>query len=118
MNTLPSLIRWLAAQSMPALRRWASQVLARALLAAALPWVAPAQAADGLTCTGRFPNPITEICWSCILPISIGSATIANFDGQEDIPNPSFLACADSASATSASVRRPMLKASLQMGTN
>ena len=32
-----------------------------------------AQAADSLTCTGRFPNPITEICWSCILPISIGS---------------------------------------------
>ena len=75
MTTLPSLIRWLAAQRMPALRRWASQVLARALLAAALPWVAPAQAADSLTCTGRFPNPITDICWSCILPISIGSAT-------------------------------------------
>jgi conjugal transfer pilus assembly protein TraU len=63
------------------------------VLAAALPWVAPAQAADSLTCTGRFPNPITEICWSCILPISIGSATIANFDGQEDIPNPSNPVC-------------------------
>ena len=46
------------------------------------------QATDSLTCTGRFPNPITEICWSCILPISIGSATIANVDGQEDIANP------------------------------
>ena len=33
------------------------------------------QATDSLTCTGRFPNPITDICWSCILPISIGSAT-------------------------------------------
>lgn len=48
-----------------------------------------AHAADSLTCTGRFPNPITDICWSCILPISIGSATIANIDGQEDIANPS-----------------------------
>ena len=93
MTTLPSLIRWLVAQRMSALRRWVSQVLARALLAAALPWVAPAQAADSLTCTGRFPNPITEICWSCILPISIGSATIANFDGQEDIANPSNPVC-------------------------
>ena len=36
------------------------------------------------TCTGRFPNPITDICWSCILPITIGGATIANFGGQED----------------------------------
>ena len=50
-------------------------------------------AADSLTCTGRFPNPITDICWSCILPISIGSATIANFDGQEDIANPSSPVC-------------------------
>ena len=33
MTTLPSLIRWLAAPRMPALRRWASQVVARALLA-------------------------------------------------------------------------------------
>ena len=24
-------------------------------------------------CHGRFVNPITDICWSCILPISIGS---------------------------------------------
>ena len=37
MTTLPSLIRWLVAQRMSALRRWVSQVLARALLAAALP---------------------------------------------------------------------------------
>ena len=36
------------------------------------------------TCTGKFPNPITDICWSCILPITIGGATIANFGGQED----------------------------------
>lgn len=93
MTTLPSLIRWLAAPRMPALRRWAGHVLGRAVLLASLPWVAPAQAADSLTCTGRFPNPITEICWSCILPISIGSATIANFDGQEDIPNPSNPVC-------------------------
>ena len=52
-----------------------------------------AQAADSLTCTGKFPNPITDICWSCILPISIGSATIANFDGQENIANPSSPVC-------------------------
>lgn len=39
------------------------------------------------TCTGKFPNPIIDICWSCILPLSIGSATVGNFGGQEDSPN-------------------------------
>ena len=28
------------------------------------------------TCTGKFPNPVTDICWSCILPLSIGNATV------------------------------------------
>jgi conjugal transfer pilus assembly protein TraU len=39
-------------------------------------------------CQGRFPNPITDICWTCIFPISLGAFTIASL-GQEDIPNPS-----------------------------
>ena len=39
----------------------------------------PTLGAGTATCTGKFPNPITDICWSCILPISIGSAPIANF---------------------------------------
>ena len=43
-----------------------------------------ATAAGMATCTGKFPNPLTDICWSCLLPITIGSATIANFGGQED----------------------------------
>ena len=43
-----------------------------------------ANAAGMATCTGKFPNPLTDICWSCLLPITIGSATIANFGGQED----------------------------------
>jgi len=44
--------------------------------------------ASSVTCTGKFPNPITDICWSCILPITIGGATPANFGGQEDTDNP------------------------------
>ena len=44
MTTLPALIRWLAAPRMPALRRWAGHVLARAVLALdALPRLASAQ---------------------------------------------------------------------------
>jgi len=55
--------------------------------------IAPAHAAGVATCTGKFPNPITDICWSCILPISIGGATIANLRNQSDIPNPSSPLC-------------------------
>jgi len=34
-------------------------------------------------CYGKFPNPISDICWSCALPIKIGKAEIAS-SGQED----------------------------------
>jgi conjugal transfer pilus assembly protein TraU len=44
------------------------------------------------TCFGKFANPITDMCWSCVMPISIGSATVASFS-QEDIGNPSGPVC-------------------------
>jgi len=34
-------------------------------------------------CTGKFPNPITDICWSCSLPFKLGKSTVAS-DNQED----------------------------------
>lgn len=38
-------------------------------------WSAPAEA---LVCSGRIPNPITDVCWSCMEPITIaGSASIS-----------------------------------------
>ncbi|PIW55524.1 MAG: conjugal transfer protein, partial [Sphingomonadales bacterium CG12_big_fil_rev_8_21_14_0_65_65_10] len=27
-------------------------------------------------CTGSFVNPITDICWSCLFPISVGGLEI------------------------------------------
>lgn len=42
-----------------------------------------AQKAKDLTCQGKFINPITDICWSCVLPIKIGGHTLVNM-GQED----------------------------------
>ena len=59
------------------------------LLAAA----GPAHAAGLATCTGKVLDPITDICWSCILPISIGGAPVANLYGQSDIPNPTTPLC-------------------------
>ncbi len=46
----------------------------------------------GATCHGRFANPITDICWSCLFPLTIGSIGIVS-DGQPDIGNPSSPVC-------------------------
>ena len=51
-----------------------------------------ATTASTQTCTGKFANPITDICWSCVMPISIGAARVASF-GQEDIENPASPIC-------------------------
>jgi len=39
--------------------------------------------ANAATCKGKFANPITEICWSCVFPIYIAGAKIAALE-QED----------------------------------
>ncbi len=44
-------------------------------------------------CMGKFVNPITDICWSCLFPISIGAIPV-NFSGQRDTKNPSSPICA------------------------
>ena len=35
-----------------------------------------ANASEAKQCTGRMVNPITDICWSCVLPISIGAGPV------------------------------------------
>ena len=60
-------------------------------------WIAtPASA--GPTCHGRFMNPITDICWSCVFPLTIGSASLVG-DGQDDTGNPSNPICFCSSAA-------------------
>lgn len=41
------------------------------------------------SCTGHILNPITDICWRCLFPISIGDATVVSGD-HPDTPNPSM----------------------------
>ena len=36
---------------------------------------APASALPA-NCTGKFVNPITDVCWSCLFPLSVGGAHI------------------------------------------
>ena len=57
---------------------------------AALLWSAPASAQS---CTGRFVNPISDVCWECLFPISIGPLTIGSTGGVVDTPNPSSPIC-------------------------
>lgn len=72
--------------------RW----LSRLLITAALLWQPFVRAADTpspgeATCFGTFFNPITDVCWQCIFPISIGAIAFDN--GQEDIENPASPIC-------------------------
>ncbi|MCY3732011.1 MAG: TraU family protein, partial [Rhodospirillaceae bacterium] len=63
-------------------------IVAAILLGAALPGTAQAQA-----CTGRFVNPLTDVCWECLFPISIGAASIGAAAGAPDTPNPASPLC-------------------------
>lgn len=63
-----------------------------AMLAIFMPVLADAS----MTCKGRFVNPITDICWSCIMPISIGGLGIGKGAGpkRRDTKNPASPVCA------------------------
>lgn len=49
--------------------------------------------ADGGKCVGKFVNPITDICWSCIFPISIGGISIKSGSSRRDTDNPNLPVC-------------------------
>jgi conjugal transfer pilus assembly protein TraU len=46
-------------------------------------WYAESVLAEGYSCHGRLPNPITDVCWQCVFPIKIGSVPVATY-GQID----------------------------------
>lgn len=41
-------------------------------------------------CVGRFVNPITDVCWKCLFPMTISGVQVAS---GEDTPNPSRPLC-------------------------
>lgn len=43
-------------------------------------------------CQGKFANPVTDICWSCIFPLTLGGKQMMEM-GQEDTANPSGFTC-------------------------
>lgn len=44
-------------------------------------------------CHGNFVNPLTDVCWSCLFPISIGSVDVVGSD-LHDTKNPTSPICA------------------------
>ena len=44
--------------------------------------------ASAQSCTGRFVNPVADVCWECLFPISIGPIRIGSASGAPDTPNP------------------------------
>lgn len=45
-------------------------------------------AEGGLDCDGHWVNPITDVCWRCLFPMSIGSVKVSS-SPFPDTPNPS-----------------------------
>ncbi len=43
-------------------------------------------------CQGSFANPITDICWSCLFPLTIGGSSMMSMQ-QEDTDNPGNFLC-------------------------
>ena len=64
------------------------RAVALAALVLALPAGAEAQA-----CTGRFVNPLTDVCWECLFPLSIGPVSIGSAAGAPDTANPGAMLC-------------------------
>jgi len=45
--------------------------------------------AAGASCVGRFVNPLTDICWPCLFPMTLGAAPVVpNAEGVPDTINP------------------------------
>lgn len=55
--------------------------------------IAPRANAQVTTCSGHFVNPITDVCWSCLFPLSIGGLSIWP-STRPDTSNPALPICA------------------------
>ena len=52
----------------------------------------PLQVVDEALCSGRLINPITDVCWDCLFPISVGAFPVAP-SARPDHPNPTSPIC-------------------------
>ena len=68
-------------------------LLACLLVAFGLMTAQVAQAQASTTCHGHFPNPITDVCWGCFFPLSLGPADIWPSDRPDTQDNPAIPIC-------------------------
>lgn len=78
---------------MKATRRFGRSFAAALLLAGLLLRPTAVPAAE---CAGRIPNPVTDVCWSCLFPVKIGKSIPVS--GSNGLPDPDtdanpFCAC-------------------------
>lgn len=45
------------------------------------------------TCHGRFMNPISDMCWSCTMPLRLGALGKLSFGQEDNASSPGKLAC-------------------------
>lgn len=45
----------------------------------------------GVSCNGKYPNPLTDICWKCLFPMRIGPAPITAGETPNSDPPPSLV---------------------------
>jgi len=77
-------------------QRYNAKAQPRYLIAIFMVFLLPLTAFASEPCRGKFVNPITDICWSCLMPISIGSQVNIGKGGvpkKRDIKNPSSPLC-------------------------
>lgn len=74
-------------------KRWQIQIMVYSTIVLLL--ILPISAHANITCQGRFVNPISDICWSCLLPISIGPVKVGGgvAPRKRDTKNPSSPLC-------------------------
>ena len=60
------------AQGSPSRRVFAGSAKKTAAVFASLLLLTGTAAAEP-HCPGRFPNPVTDVCWSCVFPIVVGT---------------------------------------------
>ena len=75
------------------MKRWFARLSVLLALVAGAFTALPAQAAGPGVCTGHFVNPITDVCWSCLFPLSVGGLSIWP-SAKADTGNPVLPVCA------------------------
>jgi conjugal transfer pilus assembly protein TraU len=48
---------------------------------------------EAKTCHGRFVNPVTDVCWSCLFPLSLGQHKLVSSNHLPDTPNSKLPIC-------------------------